>query len=145
MKKKTYIGTKMVEAEPMTRGDYNIYRGWQIPADENPADEGYLITGNDGYVTWSPKAVFEESYRESNCMTFGLAIEAMKEGKKVKRRGWLEGCIQIATGISYKAVDGEIVTCEHDAVVFIGMSGVVQMEWLASQVDMLAEDWTLVV
>lgn len=38
-----YIGTKQIEARPMTRGDYNIYRGWQIPADENPADEGYLV------------------------------------------------------------------------------------------------------
>ena len=36
---KTYIGVKKIEAEPMTRGDYNTYRGWQIPTDENPDDE----------------------------------------------------------------------------------------------------------
>ena len=140
---KTYLGTKIVEAEPMTRGDYNIYRGWQIPADENPEDEGYLINQDGGYVTWSPKDVFEEAYSESNAMTFGLAIEAMKKGKKVRRRGWLDGFLQIATGITYKAVDGETVECGHDAIVFIGTS-VVQTEWLASQVDMLAEDWMLV-
>ena len=23
-----YIGTKQIEARPMTRGDYNNYRGW---------------------------------------------------------------------------------------------------------------------
>ena len=28
---KRYIGTKIIKAEPMTRGDYNKYRGWQIP------------------------------------------------------------------------------------------------------------------
>ena len=39
---KKYVGTKQIEARPMTRGDYNNYRGWQIPAEENPADEGYL-------------------------------------------------------------------------------------------------------
>ena len=40
---------------------------------------------------------------------------------------------------------GEIVNCEHDAIgnkaiAFVGTSGV-QMGWLASQADMLAEDW----
>ena len=40
---KKFIGTKIVEAEPMNRGEYNTYRGWQIPKDENPADEGYHI------------------------------------------------------------------------------------------------------
>ena len=40
---KKYVGTKQIEARPMTRGDYNNYRGWQIPAEENPADEGYLV------------------------------------------------------------------------------------------------------
>lgn len=39
---KQYIGIKVVAARPMTRGDYNIFRGWQIPADEDPADEGYV-------------------------------------------------------------------------------------------------------
>lgn len=27
----------------MTRGDYNNYRGWTIPKDEDPKDEGYLV------------------------------------------------------------------------------------------------------
>lgn len=94
--------------------------------------------------------VFEESYRECDFMSFGLAIEAMKKGKKVKRKGWngKNQYIQLATGISYKSVDGEIVNCEHDAIgnqaiAFVGTSGV-QMGWLATQSDMLAEDWTIV-
>lgn len=64
MNYKNYIGTKRVEAKPMTRGEYNKYRGWTIPADENPADEGYLVKYNDGYITWSPKKQFEEAYSE---------------------------------------------------------------------------------
>lgn len=40
---KKFTGTKIVAAEPMNRGEYNTYRGWQIPKDENPADEGYHI------------------------------------------------------------------------------------------------------
>ena len=82
---KQYIGTKIIEAELMTRGDYNIYRGWTIPADENPADEGYLVRYPDEYESWSPVKQFEDAYRRCDNMTFGLAIEAMKKGKKVAR------------------------------------------------------------
>lgn len=61
---KKYVGTKLIEAEQMTRGEYNKYRGWTIPADENPADEGYLVKYSDGYVSWSPKGIFDTAYRE---------------------------------------------------------------------------------
>lgn len=79
--------------------------------------------------------------------TFGEAIRRMKAGQKVARKGWngKKQYIQLATGISYVSADGELVNCEHDAIgnkaiAFVGTSGV-QMGWLASQADMLAEDW----
>ena len=82
--------------------------------------------------------------------SFGEAIKYLKRGFKVTRKGWngKKQYIQLATGISYKAADGEVVNCEHDAigniaVAFVGTSGV-QMGWLASQADMLAEDWIFV-
>ncbi len=59
---KKYIGTKLVKAKPMTRGEYNTYRGWQIPENENPKDKGYLVEYSDYYITWSPKEVFERAY-----------------------------------------------------------------------------------
>ena len=78
---------------------------------------------------------------------FGDAVKYLKRGLKVKRIGWngKNQFIQLATGISYKATDGAIVNCDHEAIgnkaiAFIGTSGV-QMGWLASQADMLAEDW----
>lgn len=71
---KTYEGTKRVHARPMNRGEYNAYRGWEVPADENPADDGYLVEYLDGgksnhpdhagYISWSPKDVFERAYCE---------------------------------------------------------------------------------
>ena len=147
---KKYIGTKMIEAKPMNRGDYNAYRGWTIPENENQADEGYLVvyTDSDNYESWSPKDVFDRAYRSCNGgMTFGGALELLKMGFKVARKGWngKEQYIQLATGISYKSADGEIVNCEHDAIgnkaiAFVGTSGI-QIGWLASQADMLAEDW----
>ena len=79
--------------------------------------------------------------------SFGEAIKYMKRGMRVARKGWngKKQYIQLATGISYKNAQGEIVNCEHDAIgnqaiAFVGTSGV-QMGWLASQADMLAEDW----
>lgn len=92
---------------------------------------------------------------EKNCpelggeATFGfdIAVRYLKRGLKVARKGWngKKQYIQLATGISYKTSDGDIVNCEHDAIgnmaiAFVGTSGV-QMGWLASQADMLAEDW----
>ena len=147
---KKYIGTKMIEAKPMNRGDYNKYRGWTIPEDENPADEGYFVKYSDGYESWSPKKQFEEAYRDCKSMTFGIALELLKKGCKVARKGWngKEQYIQLATSISYKSADDEIVNCEHDAIgnkaiAFVGTSGV-QIGWLASQADMLSEDWIVV-
>ena len=61
---KHYIGVKEIDAKPMNRGEYNEYRGWTIPADENPADEGYLVKYPDGYESWSPKEIFEKAYTE---------------------------------------------------------------------------------
>lgn len=148
-----YIGSKVIKAKPMTRGEYNEYRGWKIPENENPQDEGYLVVyvDSDDYVSWSPKDVFDRAYRSfDGGMQFGSAIELMKMGFKVARKGWngKNQYIQLATGISYKAADGEIVNCEHDAIgnkaiAFVGTSGV-QMGWLASQADMLADDWVVV-
>lgn len=57
-----FIGTKMIQAKPMTLGDYNSYRGWKIPENENPDTKGYLVKYPDGYESWSPKVIFEKAY-----------------------------------------------------------------------------------
>ena len=57
---------KTVDAKPMSRGQYNVYRGCKIPDNENPKDEGFLVVYNQGtedhYESWSPKKIFEEGY-----------------------------------------------------------------------------------
>ncbi len=82
--------------------------------------------------------------------SFGEAIKYMKRGLKVKRKGWngKNQYIELASNIGYMNSEGNIVNCEHDAIgnkaiAFVGTSGV-QMGWLASQADMLAEDWMFV-
>ena len=57
---------KEVHAIPMTRGVYNSVRGWQLPDDENPDDDGFLVVygrgTDDEYVSWSPEHVFSDGY-----------------------------------------------------------------------------------
>lgn len=80
-------------------------------------------------------------------MNFGQAIIEMRKGKKLQRNGWngKGQYIELATNISYVNADGEVINCNHEnigncAIAFVGTSGV-QMGWLASQADMLADDW----
>lgn len=145
-----YLGVKMIEAEPMKLGAYNTYRGWKIPADENPDRDGYLVKYEDGYKSWSPKTVFDVAYRRIDGMTFGLAVEAMKKGLRVARKGWngKNQYIELATNVSYVNPKCWVVNVNHDqmgnkAIAFVGTSGV-QLGWLASQADMLSEDWVVV-
>lgn len=85
---------------------------------------------------------------KENC-SFGEAIEAVKAGNRIARKGWngKNQYVELATAISYKNSVGEVVNAEHDAIgnhalAFKGTSGV-QLGWLASQADMLAEDWMI--
>lgn len=153
---KQYIGTKLIEAEPAYRCTDGSGKVVITPHPEEAfpnypsIEDGYRVRYQDGYVSWSPKAVFEEAYRPTTGMSFGLAIEAAKKGHRISRAGWngKGQYVEIAAGISYVGPDGEIVNAEHDAIgnralAFVGTSGV-QMGWLASQADMLADDWTIV-
>jgi|26BtaG_2_1085354.scaffolds.fasta_scaffold00042_12 hypothetical protein len=78
----------------MTRQTYNDLRGWDLPADEDGSDEGYLVEytdggqantdGYDGYVSWSPKGVFEKSYLPSSHPLDRMAIENMQLIERLK-------------------------------------------------------------
>lgn len=61
-KMKSYIGVKIVQAMPMTLGEYNKYRGWTIPENEDPKKPGYLVRYRDDYESWSPKDPFDRGY-----------------------------------------------------------------------------------
>lgn len=159
---KSYIGTKLINAKPMTRLEYNVFRGWELPADENGDDEGFLVEYVDGgkantaeyagYVSWSPKDVFEKAYRLTEGMTFGEAVEALKAGKRVARSNWngkgmWVGLIKPENYI----IQASLVPRDEDPkcdglLPWIGMKTVDNkfVPWLASQTDVLAEDWAIV-
>ena len=136
-----YIGTKIVTAYPQ----------------EKDGKPGYGVIYADGYTSWSPKEVFEESYRaierDGQALNFGDALHMLKLGKKVARAGWNgKGMfLFIVPGSTFKVSrppllgiypEGtEINYCPH--VDMKTADGKI-VPWLCSQTDALAEDWQVV-
>ena len=165
-----HIGTKQVTATPMTRLAYDEYRGWTLPADEDGADEGYLVEyldggkpnhpGHAGYISWTPKAQFDAAYRPTTGMSFGLAIEALKLGKRVARAGWNGKGMWLALSCGEtREIEAASFWSEHNrdhaiaqggkakvlpSITMKTATGEILMGWLASQTDMLADDWQMV-
>lgn len=83
-------------------------------------------------------------------MTFSGAIMELKYGKKLKRKNWngQDQYITIGSNISWKEPDGTIVNLENKtmgnkAIIFHDTMGC-QVGWLASQGDLLSDDWVVV-
>lgn len=94
-------------------------------------------------------------------MNFGEAIEALKNGRKVARAGWngkgmfvyyvagtrvpaiqLRGAALEHVGNAQPSPDSKVKINGH--VDMKAADGSIVVGWLASQTDMLAEDWTIV-
>ena len=60
---KCFIGCKIVKAIEMRKADFEEITGRKIDSWES---HGYKVVYPDGYVSWSPKSVFESSYRLVN-------------------------------------------------------------------------------
>lgn len=72
---KKYIGTKTVSATPAWRVDGKIYpKDGQVPRVMNRED-GYKVVCEDGYESWSPKEVFEKTYKPADTFKDRLLIE----------------------------------------------------------------------
>jgi len=138
----TFIGTKVIQAEPR----------------EKDGLPGYRVLYEDGYESWSPAEAFEKAYRPIGVgLTFGQAIEAAKIGKKVCRSGWNGKGIYVVLQKGYpegiganantaKALgipEGQIVKT-RPYLAMIDAQGMLVTGWLASQTDMLEEDWLIV-
>lgn len=158
---KQHIGVKLINAKPMTRLKYNQLRGWELPADENGADDGFLVEYIDGgqanhpefqgYISWSPADVFMRAYRPVDGLTFGLAVEALKLGKRVARAGWNgKGMWLESYDYNPKADNALVHQLGCTKLPWIGMKTADNkfVPWLASQTDVLAdvlaEDWVIV-
>ena len=101
---------------------------------------------------------------ETKEMKFGQALELLKKGYRVARKGWngKKMCIFLTKGsdVKYKDLkmhnqmalacarsedineEKEIHICDH--IDMIAADGSIVIGWLASQTDMLAEDWIII-
>ena len=151
-----YIGSKTVQAEPMRRSAWHESKGWPIPIEDGWDGEGYKVRYEDGYESWSPKEVFEAAYRRTDGMNFGLAIEAARMGKKISRAGWNGKGMWVVyrtgypEGIPANKNTADAVGIQEGELFKVRpylqmkcVDGSFQM-WLASQSDILADDWYIV-
>lgn len=75
---KNYIGVKIVKARPGTMAEAKaIVNRSTVEVQEEllkkagkPNEKGYIVMYPDGYVSWSPKDVFEKAYRVLDCEEF---------------------------------------------------------------------------
>lgn len=78
-------------------------------------------------------------------MDFSSALSACRNGKKISRSGWngQEQYVMEVINVVGETVDGyEIVRSTGPCFAFFGTQGV-QIGWLASQKDMLSDDWRI--
>lgn len=162
MKLPTFQSHKQVQAAPIVFVDQpscqvHVATGTGTPAVIDvpagffartvPAVGDYLVVYRDGYVSHCPRVEFEDGYAlVGDRMDFGAAILALKAGYRVAREGWngkgmwlkliLPGDYQIHREIDVALYDARLLA-------WIGMKTADDkfVPWLASQTDMLAEDW----
>lgn len=128
---KKYIGTKIIDAKPMSSNEYNFFRGWPETETDLP---GYLVEYLDGgYTTWLPAAVFEHAYCPiDGGMSFYDAVVFLKLGVHLARAGWNGMYLQLVPG---RGVSDPLLEHVVDNK---------NTPWVASQADILAEDWYVV-
>ena len=163
-----FLGIKSVLATPMSRAEYCEYRGWQLPENEDPHEPVYLVEytnggkPNDerhkGYITMSPKEVFEKDYRINGELSFGDALEALKQGNKVCRSGW-NGKDQYVVAQQGQEIESTYVWNPHNKAHAEKLGGWIEvapyctlktaqdtlaMGWTPSTGDLFANDWMIV-
>lgn len=157
---KSYLGTSMIHAKEMTRLEYTQLRGWELPSDENGEDPGFLVEklggapnvpGYDGYVSWLPFNEFHNTFRECNGMEFGRAVELLKLGEALTRKGWNgrgmfiyyvpPGAYPARTGVAQQYYGDKLVP--YNAYFAIKNVDESVSTWVPSINDVLAEDWEI--
>lgn len=163
-----YIGTKAVLAHIMTKEEYCDYRDWKVPENEDPSEEGYFVEYMDGgkpnhqnhigYVSWSPKDVFEQAYQANGNLSFSAALEALKSGKKVARSGWNGKDQYVVAQAQTTTTEASKIWNPHNKAHAEKIGGQIDvapyctlktaqdnlaMGWVPSTGDLFANDWVI--
>ena len=89
---------------------------------------------------------FDEANRPCDAMTFGLAIEAAKKGLKIARKGWNGKGMFVfhCCSTGWTILFGNTTDYKNQPTLMMKTAQDMYVPWLASQTDMLAEDWEVV-
>lgn len=136
----------------------------------NESDLGYYVLYADGYESWSPKVVFEQGYTKITTrdeegelvenLSFSVALSALKNGRRITRKGWngkgmflflLPANDGIPTSAIHDPALRQVIEEQVGGDTFDAYGSIrmwtadkkVLTGWLASQTDMLAEDWMI--
>lgn len=155
VEREIYITNKVVEVEEMSRLEYVLSRGWELPEDEEHLKDErvYKVMYLDGYISMCPKDKFLEDARKLDKLDFGLALLLMKKGFRVAREGWNgKGMfVYLVTGGNYPVQMGAIKeyaneqgTVKYNPYMAIKNVNNSISTWVPSVNDCLAEDWQAV-
>ena len=130
----TYIGLKVIQAQPAFEPKENIIR--RTGDVSAPALDGYTVVYEDGYESWSPLAAFDSAYRKvEGGLPFSIALEAMKRGQRWARHGWN------GQGMYVEAQFPDDHSKMSRPYLFMKTVDDALVPWVASQSDLLADDW----
>ncbi|MGL4863069.1 MAG: DUF2829 domain-containing protein [Cetobacterium sp.] len=153
-KKKVFITNKVVEVEEMSRLEYVLSRGWELPENESHLKDErvYKVYYKDGYISMCPKDTFLEDAHELEKLNFELALMLLKRGHKLARTGWngKDMFIYYVEGGKYKAqMDSIKGVYPGDLVPYNPYFAIKNVDgtvstWVPSVNDLLANDWEVI-
>ena len=85
---KKYIGTKQIEAEPMTMGEAyekNLLQAGRVPNESEKTKAGYHVKYEGGYESWSPAESFEKAYKVADTPLDRMIIEYDELKQKINK------------------------------------------------------------
>ena len=85
---KKYIGTKQVEAEPMTMGEAyrrNLLQTGRVPNDSEKDNFGFYVRCQDGCENWLPTETFCKVYKIADTPLERMIIEHQELRDKINK------------------------------------------------------------
>ena len=85
---KKYIGTKQIEAEPMTMGEAyekNLLQAGRVPNESKKTKAGYHVKYEGGYESWSPAESFEKAYKVADTPLDRMSIEENELADRIEK------------------------------------------------------------
>lgn len=153
----TYIGAKQLDAAPLTELEFlnakRLMAGEPVqPKDGGLERAGYLVRYPDGYISWSPKDVFEESYQKTNSLSFPLAFHALLTQPNMAIQRPVFNTYDVIILIRGEALSNGITKfygslenpnyVDNGLFIFNTTTGNMS-QWMPTPKDLLANDWSL--